>query len=195
MWYNRPQQPKEQYTVEERELSHTLHSNNISPPLFFSTSFTLWCRNKGRDAPDGFIDTSGVEIQFLCSDCHRIDNSFSPSCVFLWANKSCSEFWVTRIPLASMTSTCDRIISSPGMRPVAPTSRETEGFLEFFLEIMGCCHQTGVLFWWSLLFLGCASLQKGDAQEDAVKVEISPVSLLTGGWTVSMGLVIVMRDV
>lgn len=33
--------------------------------------------------------------------------------------------------------TCDRFISSPGMRPVALTSRGTEDFLEFFLEMMG----------------------------------------------------------
>lgn len=49
--------------------------------------------------------------------------------------------------------------------------------------------------WWWPLFLGCTTLLKGDAQDGAVKALISPVSLQTGGWTVSMGCVIVMRGV
>lgn len=50
-------------------------------------------------------------------------------------------------------------------------------------------------FWWWPLFLGRTSLLKEGVQEGAVKAQISPVSLQIGGWTLSMGHVIVMKGV
>ncbi len=159
------------------------------------------CWNKGRDASDGFYRHISGGHSFPLLWLPQNSSFFQAKlcvCVFFFSGLI-GELFGRKDSSGKHDFTCDRFISSPGIRPVALTSRGTEDrnrdFLEFFWKWWGCCHWTGVLFWWWPLFLGWTSLLKGDAQEGAVKVQISPVSLLTGGWTVSMGCVIVMRGV
>lgn len=127
----------------ERELSHTLHSNNISPPLFFSTSFTFVCWNKGRDASDRFYRHIRGGHSFPLLWLPQNSSFFQAKlcvCVFFFSGLI-GELFGRKDSSGKHDFTCDRFISSPGIRPVALTSRGTEDrnrdFLEFFLEMMG----------------------------------------------------------
>lgn len=183
----------------ERESSHTpstrttFLSCNICRPLLCAET----------RAETNFTDKSGEDILVPQNSSFLLARALWKR-VFIWAVWP-QEFQVTRIPSARMTSPVTDSFPRQEwdllhwlweeLKTVTGTFAFLYHWGSSFWTLWSCCQWIRVPYWWWPLFLGCTTLLKGDAQEGAVKAQISPVSLQTGGWTVSMGCAIVMRGV